>query len=102
MPGSPVRSRPRTVASQEPPRVAGHPVGALAQLDENYAAWVAGVRRLGGEGLARACGPAEGPFATAPMATLVLHINREIIHHGAEIALLRDLYRSRYDADQRA
>jgi hypothetical protein len=22
----------------------------------------------------------------------VLHINREVIHHGAEIALLRDLY----------
>jgi hypothetical protein len=26
------------------------------------------------------------------MATLVLHINREVLHHGAEIALLRDLY----------
>jgi len=26
------------------------------------------------------------------MAELVLHINREAIHHGAEIALLRDLY----------
>jgi hypothetical protein len=26
------------------------------------------------------------------MATLVLHINREVIHHGAEIALLRDRY----------
>jgi hypothetical protein len=22
----------------------------------------------------------------------VLHINREVIHHGAEISLLRDLY----------
>jgi hypothetical protein len=28
------------------------------------------------------------------MATLILHINREVIHHGAEIALLRDLYRN--------
>ena len=27
------------------------------------------------------------------MAALVLHVNREVIHHGAEIALLRDLYR---------
>jgi hypothetical protein len=27
------------------------------------------------------------------MAALVLHINRETIHHGAEILLLRDLYR---------
>jgi hypothetical protein len=29
------------------------------------------------------------------MATLVLHIHREVIHHGAEIALLRDLYGAR-------
>jgi hypothetical protein len=29
------------------------------------------------------------------MATLVLHINRELIHHGAEIALLRDLWAHR-------
>jgi hypothetical protein len=29
------------------------------------------------------------------MATLVLHVNREVLHHGAEIALLRDLYRWR-------
>ncbi len=47
---------------------------------------------LGEEELARPCGPAEGPFAEAPLADLVLHINREMIHHGAEICLLRDLY----------
>jgi hypothetical protein len=29
------------------------------------------------------------------MAELVLHINREAIHHGAEVALLRDLYAAR-------
>jgi hypothetical protein len=29
------------------------------------------------------------------MASLVLHINREAVHHGAEIALLRDLFRAR-------
>jgi hypothetical protein len=65
---------------------------ALRQLDEGYQAWLAGARALGADGLARPCGPAEGPWANAPMATLVLHINREVIHHGAEIALLRDLY----------
>jgi hypothetical protein len=27
------------------------------------------------------------------MAALILHINREVLHHGAEITLLRDLYR---------
>jgi hypothetical protein len=71
----------------------GDAAGALAQLDAVYAAWVDGVRGLGSEGLARRCGSAEGPWGSEPMATLVLHINRETIHHGAEIALLRDLYR---------
>ncbi|WP_024799621.1 DinB family protein [Nocardia sp. BMG51109] len=68
---------------------------ALAQLDTQYAAWVEGVRGLGEEGLTKPCGPAEGPYADWPMAGLVLHVNREVIHHGAEIALLRDLYVNR-------
>jgi hypothetical protein len=65
---------------------------ALRQLDEQYAAWMKGVRGLGATGLAHPVGQAEGPFAESSMAGLVLHINREMIHHGAEIALLRDLY----------
>ena len=77
----------------------GDAAGALAQLDQAHAAWTAGVAGLGTEGLARACGPAEGPWAAAPMAALVLHINREVIHHGAEIALLRDLHRWRHGQD---
>lgn len=74
---------------------AGTAAGALAQLEGAYDAWRAGVRGLGAEGLGRPCGAAEGPFAAEPYAALVLHINREVIHHGAEIALLRDLYRWR-------
>jgi hypothetical protein len=53
---------------------------------------MAGVRHLTAEDLAKPIGPAEGPWADKPMLDLVLHINREVIHHGAEIALLRDLY----------
>jgi hypothetical protein len=68
---------------------------ALAQLDEAYDAWTAGVRDLGEDGLAQPCGPSEGPYADEPMALLVLHINRELLHHGAEIALLLDLHRAR-------
>ena len=75
----------------------GDAATALAQLDAAYAAWMAGVRGLGPDGLARACGPAEGRWAQAPMAELVLHINREVLHHGAETALLRDLYLWHYD-----
>jgi hypothetical protein len=66
---------------------------ALAQLDDAYATWIKGVRGLGADGLLRPCGPAEGPYADSSLAELVLHINREALHHGAEIALLRDLYR---------
>ena len=82
-------------ASYESWDYAGTAKEALAQLDAEYARWVDGVRSLGAEGLARPCGPAEGPYAELPLAALVLHINRETIHHGAEIALLRDLYAHR-------
>jgi len=65
---------------------------ALARLDAAYDSWSAGVAGLGEEGLTRPVGPAEGPWADSLYADLVLHINRELIHHGAEICLLRDLY----------
>ena len=65
---------------------------ALAQLDAEYATWQAGVESLGESGLARPCGDAEAPYGERPMAALVLHINRELIHHLSEVCLLRDLH----------
>lgn len=65
---------------------------ALAQLDAEYAAWQAGVESLGEEDLTRRVGESEGPFAESSYGRLVLHINREVIHHLAEVCLLRDLY----------
>lgn len=73
---------------------AGTAAAALQQLDATHDAWVAGVRALDDRALTRPAGPAEGPYAEYPMSTLVLHIHREAIHHGAEIALLRDLHRA--------
>ncbi|MFT3852116.1 MAG: DinB family protein [Ilumatobacteraceae bacterium] len=67
--------------------------GGLALLDHWYGAWITGGRALGDDGLAHPCGPAAGPYAAEPLATLVLHVNREALHHGAEILLLLDLYR---------
>ena len=55
-----------------------------------YAAWIAGVRGLDDAALAEQC--REEGQEEDTMATLVLHIHREVIHHGAEISLLRDLY----------
>lgn len=66
---------------------------AMKLVTEQYETWRDGVHSLGEEGLKKPCGPAEGPYAEHSMATLVLHINREFLHHAAEIMLLRDLYR---------
>ena len=66
---------------------------ALQQFDDAHDTWVEGVRNLGTQGLARPQGPQQPPaFADAPMAKLILYTNLEVIHHGAELALLRDLY----------
>src|SRR5262245_30180251 len=43
---------------------------ALAQLDDGYARWVAGVRGLDEDALARPVGEAEGPYAGYPYADL--------------------------------
>lgn len=65
---------------------------ALAQLDTEIERWRTGVRGWSEADLQVPCGPAEGPYAEMPRATLVLHIHREVIHHLAEVSLLRDLY----------
>ena len=64
-------------------------------LDDAHAAWTTPLRGLTDADLAKPCGPSEGPYGELPFAALLLHINREVIHHGAEIALLRDLYAAR-------
>jgi hypothetical protein len=68
---------------------------ALAQFDAEYERWITGVRAWDEEDLQVAVGEAEGPWAEHSRATLVAHINRELIHHLAEIALLRDLWAHR-------
>lgn len=66
---------------------------ALAELDQGQARWRAGVQGLSDAELRARC--REPGFESDSMAAMVLHIHREVIHHGAEIALLRDLYRWR-------
>lgn len=73
-------------------RWSGDAASALAALDDGYDRWIAGVSRLTPEVLSRPVGPSEGAFAEHSYASLVLHITREVIHHGAEVLLLRDLY----------
>ncbi|NYE94826.1 hypothetical protein FHU41_001047 [Psychromicrobium silvestre] len=72
----------------------GTAADALEQLDEAYQRWISAVSALDEQALAAPCGDAEGEhFGQFPLSDLILHINREVIHHGAEVSLLRDLYR---------
>ena len=70
---------------------AGGATVALEQLDTQLEIWLTGLRGLGTAGLRAPVGDSE-LLADAPMADLVLHIHRELIHHLSEVCLLRDLY----------
>lgn len=74
----------------------GSAADALAWVGGGYARWLEGVRALSEQRLAEPVGPTGGPWGHLPMAGLVLHINREVMHHGAEICLLRDLWRAKF------
>lgn len=66
---------------------------AVVYLEGAYARWRDAVAGLDEGGLQAPLGPKGAEFAEFPMAELVLHLNRETMHHGGEICLLRDLYR---------
>ncbi len=70
---------------------AGSAAAALEQLDTQLEVWLAGVRGLGEAELRAPVGEKE-PYPESPMADLVLHVHRELIHHLSEVCLLRDLY----------
>lgn len=78
-------------ASYQTWEYAGTAKTALDQLETQLDTWLAGVRDLGEAGLYVPVGAKE-PYPELSMADLVLHINRELIHHLSEVCLLRDLY----------
>jgi DinB superfamily len=61
----------------------------VAYFKEQALLWRSRIERLDEEGLSRPVGEPEH----VPVALLVLHVNREALHHLAEVSLLRDLYR---------
>ena len=74
------------------------PPGAVAVpgfLAGHYQSWRAGMAGLSPQEWTAPLGPAWGPYAESSKADLALHVLDEVIHHGAEVGLLRDLYANR-------
>jgi hypothetical protein len=67
---------------------------AIGLLEKSYRWWTDGVREMTDEQLLAPLGPRGGYYADQSMAQLVLHLNRETMHHGGEVGELRDLYRA--------
>jgi hypothetical protein len=69
------------------------PADVVAYLDEGYRLWSTAVLAADEDRMNR---PHQGPPGSAdqhyPLWAVVLHVNREVLHHGAEAALLRDLH----------
>ena len=78
----------------QPARLPATAAEALELLESSYRWWVDGVLTLDEAAFTRPLGPRGSYFADSPMAGLVLHLNRETMHHGGEIGVLRDLYRA--------
>ena len=68
---------------------------ALYHLDHAIEAWKRDLTAIDDERLWEPMGPEAGHYAKDPVAGFVEHIHDEFIHHAAEVALLRDLYRAR-------
>jgi DinB superfamily len=72
----------------------GDAATALADLRTAAAAFRDRATSLGEDGIWQPLGAGWGPYAEDTWADLVVHAFDELAHHGAEIALLRDLYRA--------
>jgi hypothetical protein len=83
----------------EPPAVESGPApssaaDALMAADRAFVAWQELLSKPDIE-LTAPIGAPAGPYGQATRRSFVLHLADELIHHGAEAALLRDLYAAR-------
>ena len=63
----------------------------MALLRRTIDNFLAGLDAMGDD-VNRPIGPAFGPYAEANHVDLALHALREMVHHGAEIGVVRDLW----------
>lgn len=66
---------------------------AVALLERAHDRWDAHLHLVSEDQLAQPIGAVGGPYADRSKASYVLHMMDEFVHHAAEVALLRDLWR---------
>ena len=79
-----------------PPSLPATAAEAVNALEEGYAVTRSYLVAVTEQDLLETLGPVAGPWAADDRASFVLHMLDELIHHGAEIAVLRDLYRAQH------
>jgi hypothetical protein len=87
------------LADDGQPPVPGSAAEALTALDHSYAVWRRRLAALSQEDLERPMGEIAGPYAEDAGSSFALHILDELIHHGAEVATVRDFYRGIHPDD---
>jgi uncharacterized damage-inducible protein DinB len=65
---------------------------AVAALEAAFDVWSSVVDAVPDSSLTEPVGPVGGPYADSTRRAFVLHVLDELIHHGAEVALVRDLW----------
>jgi hypothetical protein len=74
-------------------------IEAIRRLDEAFTLFRTHVAATEAAELTTAMGPIAGHYAASTRVSFVLHELDELIHHGAEVATLRDLYRATRPVD---
>jgi uncharacterized damage-inducible protein DinB len=75
---------------------------AITALERAHAFWQGLLHEMPAASWWEPLGPVAGPYAEDDKASLVLHQLDEQIHHGAELGVLRDLYRHSRTPDRTA
>ena len=71
------------------------PDEACTLLERAWRVFHEGLADGGPDRLFDVLGERWGPYADSTVLALALHAQREVTHHGAEVALLRDLFQTR-------
>jgi len=84
-----------TELTEEATDYPGAASGVKTFLEANYRAWRIALSGLDEAGWNAPLGPSWGDYAEDNTFDLALHILDEVVHHSAEVGLLRDLYSQR-------